>query len=183
MDELILPPAKPNWAAFYRRLCHVGPIALTGVDRDLVPALQLFARSGEGFWSDQYEELLIEYWSRPAEAVDKVMAVFAEEVRGEFMEYPLCWFGPMQMVKTSRTWSEQRRAAQVIGHRLTPRLRHSLVRAAASPFVPTRRDLNQLSGCASSLNESAIRRSGLQRLPTCASLFGKLRSTNVRQPN
>ena len=88
MDELILPPAMPNWPAFYRRLCHVGPIALTGLARDLVPALQLYARTGDGFWSDDYRELLLDCWSNPTEAVEAVMDSFAAEVRREFMEYP-----------------------------------------------------------------------------------------------
>jgi hypothetical protein len=137
MDEVICLPAMPNWPAFYRRLCHVGPIALIGVDRDLVPALQLYARSGEGFWSDDYQEILFEYWSNPAEAVEFVMDAFVAEVRREFMEYPLCWFGPINAVKTGRTWSEQRCAVDAIEYRLTSRLRESLLRAAVSPFQPS----------------------------------------------
>ena len=55
----------------------VGPIALTGVDLDLVSALQLYARTGDGFWSDDFQELLLDCWSNPTEAVEAVTDSFA----------------------------------------------------------------------------------------------------------
>jgi len=80
----------PNWPAFYRKLCHVGPVALTGISRDLIPGLQLYARTSEAFWSECLQDVLLACWNNPSEAVDQVMQVFVDNVLQEFLEPPLC---------------------------------------------------------------------------------------------
>ena len=124
----------PNWSVFYRKLCFVGPQALTGIDRKLVPALQLHARTGDGFWSDCYQELLVEYWYDPNLAVECVMDEFAHAVRREFLDPPLCWFGPRRGRAEGLDRHSHAEEVKRIGFKLTPRRRQVLVDAAMSPF-------------------------------------------------
>jgi len=132
--DLTCTKAPPNWPAFYWKLCHVGPIALTGVSRELIPALQLHARTGDGFWSDSYFELLYEYWDDPHLAVEQVIEEFVFTVRQEFMSPPLSWFGPRTGVIYGLDRYAHEDEVRQIGHRLTPRLCEALVRSAKSPI-------------------------------------------------
>ena len=52
MSEPIHKEDMPNWQMFYRKLCHIGPVALTGLPREWIPMLQSYARTGDLFWSD-----------------------------------------------------------------------------------------------------------------------------------
>ncbi len=93
MSEPIYMEVIPNWPMFYRKLCHVGPTALTGLPREWIPMLQSYAKTGDLFWSDCLQATLLGYWDDPSTAVHQVMQVFAENVRLEFREPPLRWLG------------------------------------------------------------------------------------------
>lgn len=122
--------ALSNWAVLCRTLCFVGPQALTGIDRKLVPALQLHASTGDGFWSDCYQELLVEYWHDPDLAVELVMDEFVHTLRQQFLGPPLCWFGPLRGMLEDRGRKMHEEEVKRVGYNLTPQYQRLLVRAA-----------------------------------------------------
>lgn len=132
MSEPIHKEDMPNWQMFYRKLCHIGPVALTGLPREWIPMLQSYARTGDLFWSDCLQAALFEYWDDPSTAVDQVMLVFAENARLEFCEPPLCWLGSWRTLPGSGGPVPMEDCIQQINFRLTARLRKALVRAAES---------------------------------------------------
>ena len=137
MSEPIHTEDTPNWPMFYRKLCHIGPVALTGLPCEWTPMLQSYARTGDLFWSDCLQAALFENWYDPFTAVDQVMQVFAENVRLEFREPPLCWLGSWRTLPDSGGPMTMEDCIQQINYRLTARLRKALVRAAQSSVKPT----------------------------------------------
>lgn len=137
MSERIHMEDTPNWPMFYRKLCHVGPVALTGLPREWIPMLQSYARTGDLFWSDCLQAALFECWGDPSAAVDRVMQVFAENVRLEFREPPLCWLSSWRTLPDSGGSMPMEDCIQQINYRLTARLRKALVSAAQSNVEPT----------------------------------------------
>ncbi len=127
----------PNWSMFYRRLCHLGPTALTGVPREWIPGLQSYARTGDLFWSDDLQAALVSHWDDPPAAVDQVMQVFVENVRLELREPPLCWGGSWRDSADTGGPMSMEDCIELIGFRLTAKLRRALVQAAQSRFAPS----------------------------------------------
>jgi hypothetical protein len=138
MSDPIHTGDLPNWPSFYRKLCRVGPAALTGLPREWVSKLQAYASTSDMFWSDSLQPVLYEYWDHPPAAVERVMQEFAENVRQAFREPPLCWEADSWL--TSSIAGEPmpiEDCIEQVDFKLTARLRKALVRAAESRFEPT----------------------------------------------
>lgn len=125
----------PNWQAFYRRLCRVGPSALKGLPREWIPILQSYARTGDLFWSDDLQAALFNCWDNPSEAVEQVVREFVWNVRQEFGQPPLCWSHPWSVSPVTGEPLPLADCVERIDAKLTARQRRSLVRAAQSRFV------------------------------------------------
>lgn len=137
----------PNWPRFYRALCRFGPVALTGVPRCWVPALQSHASSSDLFWSDGMQETLTAFWNEPSIAVERVMDLFTDAVRRELEEFPFSVSGSWQGSSNSDELLPALVSVDQIGFKLTRRLTRALVRASRSPYPLKKRGLVSDHAC------------------------------------